>query len=322
MDVSRGLEIGELQRIPIRQYWDYEDRDFTPWLAENLSYLEADDILGMRLKVQDTEASVGGYYADIHATDIDGERDVIIENQYGNTDHRHLGQSIAYAGGFEADVVVWIAETFDDAHIDAVQWFNERTDEETAFFAVKVELLRIEDSPVAPRFTVVERPSRWKAVTGELSETEREHVRFWNAFEQRLDERGLSEYNQDKTLTSASYAIGIDSENAYTRQSSTIYDDLRCVLRIEDETGNLGGLDKDGVEAALRTTIANLNTRELTPGAVDTIDWVSRPDHLYDKVVIHYEGDVDRSNEEEWQTYHDWLIDATLAFDDVFSERL
>ena len=36
------VELGELRDVPIRDVWDHEAHDFTPWLAENLHRLGTD----------------------------------------------------------------------------------------------------------------------------------------------------------------------------------------------------------------------------------------------------------------------------------------
>lgn len=310
-------EIAELERVELRDQWPDEERDFTPWLADNISHLS--NVLDVNLEVQDTEADVGGYYADIYATDLEGEKDVIIENQYNISDHKHFGQSLVYAGGFDADIIVWLAEGFDDPHIDAIQWFNDRTDNTTGFFAVEVSLVQIKDSPVAPRFDVVERPSSW---TPNESETEREHRRFWHGFEQRLKERGWSEYSRNQPGSSASYTIPKRFDGAYTRLASTVNDRVECTLRIIDESGEFQGLEKESVEEGLRTAIADMETEELTESIIESIEWMSRPGNKYDKITIYYPGPVDRSDATQWPQYYDWLIDAVRAYDQVFSAQL
>lgn len=41
-----------------------------------------------------------------------GLKGKVIENQFGTTNHKHLGQLITYMAGFNAEVVVWIVEDF------------------------------------------------------------------------------------------------------------------------------------------------------------------------------------------------------------------
>jgi hypothetical protein len=314
-------KLGELERVPLDHLWEHEEQEFTPWLADNISYLN--EVLQMELVVKGIEENVGGYFADIHArVGIDEEeRDVIIENQYGTTDHSHLGKSIVYGSGFDADIIIWLAESFRDEHIDAIQWMNERTDDQTGFFGVRVELVQIDESPFAPEFTVVERPSRWKALTGGLSETHRNHYQFWRAFKERLVERDLEQYAKEPG-SNASYGVPDNVEGATIRLASSADEKrIECALRIPDPDANLGGLDEESVRKALRSTISEIDTYEIDPSIVETAEFLRREDMENDKITLYYPDDVDRNNTEEWNTYHDWLIDAIRVFDDVFSTR-
>ena len=131
--MTTARELGKIERVDdIREYWPKEANDFTPWLARNISLLG--DALGMELEAEEQEAPVGNFSMDILAQDLQTNRPVVIENQFGATDHRHLGQLLTYATGIEADVVVWIAEEFRDEHRATLDYLNQRTDEETAFF--------------------------------------------------------------------------------------------------------------------------------------------------------------------------------------------
>ena len=83
-------ELGKLEKVPVRDVWEHEAHDFTPWLAENLS--ELGEALGLDLDdVQyEEEASVGSYSVDILVKGVEGDRPVIIENQLEKTNHDHL----------------------------------------------------------------------------------------------------------------------------------------------------------------------------------------------------------------------------------------
>src|SRR5712664_1639392 len=148
---------GELKTLNPRVAWPNEARDFTPWLAANIVSLG--DVLDMQLEVTATEARVGEFYVDILARNLNNDRLVVVENQFGSTNHDHLGKLITYAAGLDATAVVWVAEEIREEHREALEWLNRRTDTETHFFAVVVEVIQIDDSRPAFRFTPVVFPN-------------------------------------------------------------------------------------------------------------------------------------------------------------------
>ena len=85
---------------------------------------------------------------------------VVIENRWKKR-LQHLGQVLAYLAGLDARMVVWIARGFDDAHLSAIRWLNDHTVDPYAFFAVRVRVVRIGNSALAPVFEVLQRPSNW-----------------------------------------------------------------------------------------------------------------------------------------------------------------
>ena len=150
------MDFGELIAVPVRTGWPHEGYDFTPWLVGHLDWLGR--AIGLGLDFRATEHPVGRYALDILAVDSTG-RTVAIENQFGPTDHDHLGKLLTYVAGTDAKVVVWIAETIGPEHAAALEWINEHTVEDIAVYGVEIELLRIGDSPLAPNLRVVVRPN-------------------------------------------------------------------------------------------------------------------------------------------------------------------
>ena len=100
--------------------------------------------------------------ADILARNLSDDSNVLIENQLESTDHRHLGQILTYLPGLEAKTVVWIATRFREPHLSAVKWLNEHTPEDFNFFAVRLRVVRIAESPGAPILDVLVRPNSWE----------------------------------------------------------------------------------------------------------------------------------------------------------------
>jgi hypothetical protein len=155
--------LAKLTRLDPRTVWKSEARDFTPWLAENITLLS--EVLGMDLEVVTTERSVGEFAADILARDLSTGGEVVIENQFGVTDHDHLGKLLTYASGLDATALVWIAEEIRDEHRQALEWLNERTDSETMLFAIVLELLQIDESQPAVNLKPIVFPNKWQKAT-------------------------------------------------------------------------------------------------------------------------------------------------------------
>lgn len=155
---ASGDRFGRLVKVSARTGWMHEALDFTPWLAENLDRLG--EAVGLALELHDREHAVGRYSLDLLLQDAQ-ERVVIVENQFGQTDHDHLGKLLTYCAGTNADVVIWIAETLNEEHVAALEWLNESTVQGVGFFGVQLELMKIGDSLPAPHFNVVVQPNEW-----------------------------------------------------------------------------------------------------------------------------------------------------------------
>ena len=190
---TRGgvMEIGKLIEVEPREAWRDEARDFTPWLAAHLDHLG--DALGIPLEMTKTEVPVEDFCADILARNLADDSNVLIENQLESTDHRHLGQILTYLPGLEAKTVVWIATRFREPHLSAVKWLNEHTPEDFNFFAVRLRVVRIAESPVAPILDVLVRPNSWERRSQaamrnpqETSELAKFREDFWTAYLERF----------------------------------------------------------------------------------------------------------------------------------------
>jgi len=147
-------DIGKLERVALREVWKNEAYDFTQWLENNIGVLN--DALDLNLVNVDRERAAGSFSIDLVAED-EGGGTVIIENQLEKSNHDHLGKLVTYVTAMSAKTAIWIISDPRPEHVAAIAWLNESSS--AAFYMVKVEAVRIGDSPPAPLFTVIVGPS-------------------------------------------------------------------------------------------------------------------------------------------------------------------
>ena len=79
------MQLGKLEKVPLREVWKHEALNFTTWLAqdENLKLLSNE--IGIDISLIQTEASVGKFSVDILAEEENTNRKIVIENQLEST---------------------------------------------------------------------------------------------------------------------------------------------------------------------------------------------------------------------------------------------
>jgi hypothetical protein len=190
--------LGRLERVSLRDVWNSEASDFTPWLANEDNLALLGEAVGLDLELEGVERGVGPFRADILCRETASDSLLLVENQLARTDHRHLGQLLTYAAGLDAVTIVWIAERFTDEHRAGLDWLNQITNENINFFGMEIELWRIGDSPLAPKFNIVSKPNDWARSViesgdsdkSELTEIRRLQLEFWQGLRELIIERG------------------------------------------------------------------------------------------------------------------------------------
>ena len=245
------MQFSELKNVDLREAWPREDRDFTPWMSENLERLSR--AIGIPLDLEGVEVAVEQFSADIIARNPADGSLVLIENQLQDTDHTHLGQILTYLAGLGTKTIIWIARGFQDAHLSAIRWLNENTTEPFSFFAVKVRIVRIGDddsSPIAPLFEVLESPSEWdrmiRKYTQEPSE-QKERLRrlrrgFWQFYAKQYpddiqlnhDHKDSNVYHQIAGVTVSQY-LAQKEVGVYVQEASESNLELARLVSIYEE---------------------------------------------------------------------------------------
>ena len=310
--------LGKLEKVDLRQIWQNEGQDFTPWLAqkENLELLG--EVIGIELELEAQEKNVGPFRADILCKNTSDDSLVLIENQIERTDHKHLGQLLTYASGLQSVVIVWVASKFTEEHRKALDWLNEITDEKFRFFGLEVELWRIGNSSVAPKFNIVSQPNNWsKAVaqaaknldTQETSETKGLQYRYWQNFISYLK-------NSSSKLRSQSpspkhwliFSIGRSGFHV-NALLNTVTNRIGVELVIAD---------KDGEKSFYYLLERDKEAIEMEMGSA--LEWRENPEKNRSSILLFFNANP--ANEENWPSQHQWLKNALEKFDAVFRNKI
>jgi hypothetical protein len=318
-------ELGTKESVDIRSIWPDEEQDFTPWLAANIGYLENEVAgIGSDLEVVESESRVGSYTADLRVTD-GSEREIVIENQLTDADHKHLGQILLYAAGLDADTSIWLAPSFDDEYLEVFQWLNDG-DDGVEFFAIEMNAIRIGDSKPALEFTVVEQPPKSvvKTSSTQVSETGELQQQFWQTFEEYARANSAKHLAEGNPRPGAAYHP-INTTWGELRFSANTRDErLYCVMRIKDEDAEFRGLEegKEELMKKLREQYPKLPDPALDAETLETINWESHNDQLRDLIEMDFPRRFVLKDREQWEDYFDWLIDAGELFYRVFVPEL
>ena len=307
-------QLGRLESIPLREAWENEASQFTPWLAQPDNIALLSDALDIELEVTAQEQSVGAFSADILCKDAATGQTVLIENQLERTDHTHLGQIITYAAGLGANTVIWIAAKFREEHRAAIDWLNENTADALQFFGVEVELWRIGNSPYAPKFNVVSKPNDWSKTVhaaahnlsvAPLSETKLQQQKYWAALGD-LIERDYKSIRPQKPLPQhwTNFSIG------------------RSGMHLAATVNSIG--QRIGVELYLRDDEAKEQFRQLAQHKAkvesdlhEQLEWQDLPGKKAARIAL-YKQDVDPTDERDWERQHEWLAEKLSRFNSVF----
>ena len=302
------MKLAKLKQVPLREVWKNEATEFSKWLArdENLSLLS--DEIGIEISLIQTEASVGKFNVDILAEEENTGRRIVIENQLESTDHDHLGKLITYASGFDAEIIIWIVKDVRDEHKQAIDWLNEHSDEKVNFFAIKMEVWQIADSPYAPKFQIISQPNDWakavKKTTTEsvLSETQLMQLEFWTDFRKYSQERN-SRIPFRKPRPQHWYDISIDIPKTHmSLTTDTRNNQIRCGLYINDDKVLFNGLEsfKENINKEMDCELEWFFQEGVKTSRIRTIT------------------DADIFMTDKWEEYFEWLLMKAEEFQKVF----
>jgi hypothetical protein len=309
-------ELGSITKVDPREVWPDEAQDFTPWLADEENLDRLSDEVGLELRLEGTEKSVGPFKADILCKDTVDDQWVLIENQLSRTDHGHLGQLLTYAAGLDAVTIVWIAREIRDQHRAALDWLNDVTEEGIDFFGIEIELWQIEDSLAAPKFNLASKPNDWSKTVSksagrgsEITETKQMQLEYWTALAERLEEHSSRiRPRTPRPRHWANFAVGRSGCHLAARVNTRD----KCVAVVLT-------IKKQG-EAEALFRLLERDKEAINEEIGVEPEWLPKPDKK--RCMVQYEWDADPTDRDAWTEQHRRMTELLNSFHRAFSGRL
>ena len=307
-----GNNLGKIKKVELRKAWNHEASDFTNWLAEEENLRLLSDEIGVDIKLIQTEATVGRFNVDILAEEENTGNKIVIENQLEVTNHDHLGKIITYASGFDASIVIWVVKEVREEHRQAIDWLNEHTDEDLAFFLIQVELWQIGDSPFAPKFEIVSKPNDWaktvkQSVSGsKITDIKAQQLEFWEQFKAYARSHDTN-FRLQKSRPQHWTNISIGSGHAYISLTLNSFDEvIRTELYIPDNKDVYRFLEE--------------RKEEIEKDLGYKVEWMELQGKKASRIKVEFSGPIE--NTDEWESYFAWLQEKAEQFQKVFSKHL
>lgn len=283
------MQIGKKTRVQdIRSVWKKEN-DFSDWLVTEDGMSLLSEELGIEVENLRREVRAGDYPCDIVGNLLGDEHHVVvIENQYGKTDHDHLGKLLTYAAVHKATTGIWISETISDDHRKVIDWLNENTPDNVNLYLVGLKLYRIGDSAVAPQLDVVCRPNygvKPKPTGISVAELERRewYKSTWIRVGQAVSEKkptfrlqkpqpqhwssialGRSGFSLSMLLNTRTKAIGVELYISAEWSDGAFQSLLEQKSGIEESLGELDWQPLEGKKSARIIMVTDIDPKDAT----------------------------------------------------------
>lgn len=304
-------EIAKIKKLSIRDIW-HKEEEFTKWLEKNIDSLA--EVLGFDINIISREEKVGPFKVDLYGEDKSGNK-VIIENQFEETDHTHLGQILTYTVNLEANACVWIVEDPVEEHANVIDWLNEVTPDNLSFYLVKIEVIKIgKDSPVSPLFTIIKKPTQAKKQIGkeEKDYAERHVVRekFWSQFLSEINKispicKNLSPVTEawiGSSMGMGGVGLNLVISKKYARVEIYINrGEKKENKRVFDLLFDM----KNEIEKKMR----------------EKLDWQRMDENVTCRIALEQKG-VNVFNEDDWPKMNKFMIEEFLKMHEIFKEAL
>jgi hypothetical protein len=299
--------IGKIEKVPLRDIWSHEALEFTKWLQNNCDVVS--NIVGFELQNVEREQSTGNFNVDLVAEDNMGHT-VVIENQLEKSNHDHLGKIITYLASMDANIAIWIVSEPRAEHIAAVSWLNEST--AAKFYLLKLEGVKIGDSPNAPLLTLIVGPSDAIESVGKTKREKKERHDLRKQFWTNLLEKSKQKHNLFNAIspTDGPYISTGAGKSGFRFQFWVNQKEARIVLNIDK------GMNQDDENLRILNLIKQ-KKNEIENAFGSTLEFDEMQEDRACVIKKIYKKGGYKSDIEQWNDINEELSSEMVKFENA-----
>jgi len=296
----------------IRSVWPKEP-DFSDWLTtqEGIELIAQD--LEVEIENPRREAKGSNFSCDVVANLVGDEKHiVVIENQFGRTNHDHLAKLLTYAAAHKAMTGIWIAEEVADDHRQVIDWLNENTPDTVALYLAELKAYTIGASAAAPMLDLVCRPNvTMKQTNAGLTEGDRKRrewrIAFWQDIHHRLKAEKIP-FRLQKPGPGHWSSIAIGRSGFHVSMLLTPKNQSVVLEMIVQPAGW-----KDSAFEQLQ-----LEAQEIEAAVGKPLQWRQMPDKSCSKILLEekLDPDIEGNRKKICDWFAEWTPKVYLAFHD------
>lgn len=307
-------DVGRLKKLKvsdIKKIWPHEEKDLSVWVSENVDVLN--EILNLQIEIISREEYIHNCRLDLAGTENYTQSPVIIENQFGISNHDHLGKLITYSAAKEAGIIIWIANEFQIVHRDAVEWLNSITPHDLIFYAIELEVFQIESSPPAPYFRIVAGPppsKRRGLPPGEISPRYKNYLDFFERLRKKVLEKDGSFAR--KVSPSSGWSLGVGRSGFSLVAAFIIEDKFKVEIYIDT-----------GKEELNKSAFEQLKAKkaEIEENMGHELIWDEIPGKRACRIYDAVDGSIE-NNSVELESIIKWAVPVLIKFKKVFTHLI
>lgn len=219
---------------------------------------------------------------------------------------------ITYASGKAADIVIWVVKRAREEHRAAVEWLNNHTDENIAFFLLEIKLYQIGNSDIAVKFEVIEKPNDWtKEIKRQTSSSPTLQARYdyWVAFNEYAFNNAMfaKAFNRRKASTDHWMTLSVGSSACHisllqVRKDNSII--VEWYITDDKELYQKFYSHKTDIESEM--------------GMI--LDWRELPDKKASRIIVTHPAEFD--NKDKWPEQFEWAMDVAMKMKKTFKKYL